>query len=159
MAMTYGYVYVASVAMGADKNQTLKAFVEAEAYKGPSLVIAYAPCINQGIRKGMGRSMEEAKLAVETGYWPLFRFNPALRGEGKNPLVVDSKEPAGDFQGFLSGEIRYAALEKTAPLMSRTYRAAMEAASRQRYRELLYLAAMPVSGDAAATDAGDGPAN
>ncbi|MHC1710751.1 MAG: pyruvate:ferredoxin (flavodoxin) oxidoreductase [Solidesulfovibrio sp.] len=144
MAMTYGYVYVASIAMGADKNQALKALLEAEAHKGPSIVIAYAPCINQGIRKGMGKSMEEAKLAVETGYWPLFRFNPDLKLQGKNPLTIDSKAPAGDFQGFLSGEMRYAALEKMAPDLSKRYRHSMEAAYKERFQELTYLAAMPV---------------
>ncbi len=161
MAMTYGYVYVASIAMGADKNQALKAFLEAEAHKGPSIVIAYAPCINQGIRKGMGKSMEEAKLAVETGYWPLFRYNPDLVAEGKNPLLIDSKAPAGDFQGFLSGEVRYAALEKLAPDLSRHYRGTMEVSYKKRYEELQYLAAMPVfSGESkpAAPGAGDDPA-
>ncbi len=161
MAMTYGYVYVASIAMGADKNQALKAFLEAEAHKGPSIVIAYAPCINQGIRKGMGKSMEEAKLAVETGYWPLFRFNPDVKAQGKNPLTIDSKAPAGDFQGFLSGEVRYAALEKMHPDMSKRYRASMEAAYKERYKELEYLAAMPVfdgPAGAGATGAADDPA-
>ncbi|MEL7641970.1 MAG: pyruvate:ferredoxin (flavodoxin) oxidoreductase [Solidesulfovibrio sp.] len=145
MAMTYGYVYVASVAMGADKNQALKALIEAEAYPGPSLVIAYAPCINQGIRKGMGKSMEEAKLAVETGYWPLFRFNPRLKAEGKNPLAIDSKPATGDLGAFLSGEVRYAALEKMAPDMSRKYRAELAAAYTERFRHLQYMAAMPGS--------------
>jgi len=93
MAMTYGYVYVASVSMGANKQQVLKAFKEAEAYKGPSLIIAYAPCINQGISKGMGKSMEEARLAVESGYWPLYRYNPDLAAEGKAPFTLYSKEP------------------------------------------------------------------
>lgn len=161
MAMTYGYVYVASVAMGADKNQTLKAFLEAEAHKGPSIVIAYAPCINQGIRKGMGKSMEEAKLAVETGYWPLYRYNPDLKAKGVNPLTIDSKAPAGDFQGFLSGEVRYAALEKMHPDMSKRYRTEMEAAYKERYKELEYLAAMPVEGapaPAGAAEAGEDPA-
>jgi pyruvate-ferredoxin/flavodoxin oxidoreductase len=145
MAMTYGYVYVASIAMGADKNQALKAFLEAEAHKGPSIVIAYAPCINQGIRKGMGKSMEEAKLAVETGYWPLFRFNPRLKAEGKNPLAIDSKPATGDLGAFLSGEVRYAALEKMAPDMSRKYRAELAAAYTERFRHLQYMAAMPGS--------------
>ena len=112
MAMTYGYVYVASISMGADKNQTLKAIQEAEAYPGPSLVIAYAPCINQGIRKGMGKSQEEAKLAVASGYWPLYRFNPQLAAQGQNPFKLESKAPDGTLQAFLSGENRYAALEK-----------------------------------------------
>ena len=161
MAMTYGYVYVASIAMGADKNQALKAFLEAEAHKGPSIVIAYAPCINQGIRKGMGKSMEEAKLAVETGYWPLFRFNPDLKSQGKNPLTIDSKAPAGDFQGFLGGEVRYAALEKMHPEMSLRYRTEMEAAYKKRFKELEYLAAMPVfdgPAGAGAAGAADDPA-
>jgi pyruvate-ferredoxin/flavodoxin oxidoreductase len=161
MAMTYGYVYVASIAMGADKNQALKALLEAEAHKGPSIVIAYAPCINQGIRKGMGKSMEEAKLAVETGYWPLFRFNPDLKLQGKNPLTIDSKAPAGDFQGFLSGEMRYAALEKMAPDLSKRYRHSMEAAYKERFQELEYLAAMPVfdgESPAAAPGGSDDPA-
>jgi len=160
MAMTYGYVYVASVAMGADKNQALKAILEAEAYPGPSLVICYAPCINQGIRKGMGKSMAEAKLAVESGYWPLFRFNPALAQEGKNPLVIDSKEPTGDLGAFLSGEVRYAALEKSAPELSQKFRSRLQAAYQKRFKELHYLAAMPVfdggdSGLPASADAAD----
>jgi pyruvate-ferredoxin/flavodoxin oxidoreductase len=110
MAMTYGYVYVANVAMGANKQQTLKAFSEAESYDGPSLIMAYAPCINHGIKKGMGKAQEETKLAVESGYWPLYRYNPNLKDEGKNPFVLDSKEPDGSLQNFLSGEVRYAAL-------------------------------------------------
>ena len=100
MAMTYGYVYVASISMGANKQQTLKALKEAEAYKGPSLIIAYAPCINQGIRKGMGKSMEEGKLAVDSGYWPLYRFNPELAEQGKAPLTLESKAPDGTLRDF-----------------------------------------------------------
>ena len=115
MAMTYGYVYVASVCMGANKQQVIKAFKEAEAYKGPSLIIAYAPCINQGIRKGMGKSMEEGKLAVESGYWPLYRFNPELAAEGKPALIIDSKAPDGTIQSFLDGENRYAQLIRKDP--------------------------------------------
>ncbi|MDR0466378.1 MAG: pyruvate:ferredoxin (flavodoxin) oxidoreductase, partial [Deltaproteobacteria bacterium] len=110
IAMSYGFVYVASVAMGADKNQTLKAIKEAEAYKGPSLIIAYAPCINHGIYKGMGRSMEESRLAVASGYWPLYRCNPELALAGKTPLALEYKQPDGTLQEFLSGEVRYAAL-------------------------------------------------
>jgi len=113
MAMTYGYVYVASVAMGANKNQLLKALLEAESYQGPSLIIAYAPCINHGIN--MGRSQNEEKLAVETGYWPLYRFDPRLKEEGKNPFTLDSKEPAGNFKEFLMGEVRYSSLTRTFP--------------------------------------------
>ena len=115
MAMTYGYVYVANIGMGANKNHTLKAIVEAEAYDGPSLIMAYSPCINHGIRKGMGKTQEETKLAVESGYWPLYRFNPQLKDEGKNPFVLDSKEPKGSLKEFLGGEVRYAALEKLFP--------------------------------------------
>jgi pyruvate-ferredoxin/flavodoxin oxidoreductase len=113
MAMTYGYVYVASVAMGANKNQFMKALVEAETYQGPSLLIAYSPCINHGLN--MGKSQEEAKRAVESGYWPLYRFNPRLKEEGKNPFTLDSKEPSGDFKEFLMGEVRYSSLTRSFP--------------------------------------------
>ncbi|MFH1677129.1 MAG: pyruvate:ferredoxin (flavodoxin) oxidoreductase [bacterium] len=115
MMMIYGYVYVASVAMGANKNQCLKAFLEAEAYPGPSIVIAYSPCINHDIRAGMGKSQEEERLAVEAGYWPLYRYNPLLVLEGKNPFQLDSKEPKGDLHKFLMGEGRYASLVTTFP--------------------------------------------
>ena len=113
MAMSYGYVYVATVAMSANPNQLIKAMTEAEAYHGPSLIIAYAPCINHGIN--MSKSQAEIKKAVEAGYWPLYRFNPELEEQGKNPFSLDSKEPTGDFQGFLAGEIRYASLKKQFP--------------------------------------------
>ena len=161
MAMSYGYVYVASVAMGANKNQVLKALKEAEAYPGPSLVIGYAPCINQGLRKGMGRSMEEAKLAVESGYWPLYRYNPALAHEGKNPFVLESKAPDGNLQSFLSGENRYAQLEKMLPEESKRLRAGLEEGYERRYAYLRQLADLPgiVTGAAhavgAAADGGD----
>ncbi|ACL05828.1 Pyruvate-ferredoxin oxidoreductase, alpha subunit [Desulfatibacillum aliphaticivorans] len=115
MAMTYGYVYVASVSMGANKKQFLQALKEAESYKGPSLILAYAPCINHGIKKGMGKSQEEEKLAVASGYWPLYRFNPVLAEEGKNPFSLDSKEPDGTLADFLKGEVRYASLQKSFP--------------------------------------------
>ena len=111
MAMTYGYVYVAQISMGADKNQTLKAIAEAEAYNGPSLIIAYAPCISHGIKTGMMNSQEEAKKAVECGYWGLYRYNPSLKGT-KNPFSLDSKEPKASFREFLMGEVRYASLAK-----------------------------------------------
>ena len=113
MAMTYGYVYVASVAMGANKNQLMKALIEAESYDGPSLIIAYAPCINHGIN--MGLTQEEEKKAVEVGYWPLYRYNPTLKEEGKNPFILDSKEPAEGFQDFLMSEVRYSSLTRTFP--------------------------------------------
>ncbi|MDR1359410.1 MAG: pyruvate:ferredoxin (flavodoxin) oxidoreductase [Deltaproteobacteria bacterium] len=144
MVMSYGYVYVASVAMGANKNQVLKAFREAEAYKGPSLIIAYAPCINQGIRKGMGRSMEESKLAVDAGYWPLYRYNPDLATQGKNPLFLESKEPDGSLQSFLSGENRYTQLEDAQPEESRRLRALIEKEYVQRYFALKQQADLPL---------------
>ncbi len=143
MAMTYGYVYVASVAMGANKQQVLKAFKEAEAYKGPSLVIAYAPCINQGIRKGMGKSMEEAKLAVDSGYWPLYRYNPDLAAEGKSPFILDSKAPDGSLKSFLSGENRYAQLEKLNPVESAKLQEELEQSYNKRYQLLKHLAEGP----------------
>ena len=116
IATTYGYVYVAQIAMGADHAQTLKAIREAEAYEGPSLIIAYAPCINHGLKKGMGKSQAEEKAAVECGYWHLWRYNPALEAEGKNPFTLDSKEPDwSKFQDFLKGEVRFASVMKQYP--------------------------------------------
>ena len=116
MAMSYGYVYVAQVSMGADQNQLLKAITEAEAYNGPSLIVAYAPCINHGIRKGMGSSQLEGKLAVQCGYWANWRYNPQLVGTGKNPFTLDSKEPDfSKFQEFLMGEVRYSSLKRNFP--------------------------------------------
>ncbi len=115
MAMTYGYVYVAQVAMGANMNQTLKAFLEAESYPGPSLIIAYSPCINHGIKAGMGKMADQEKRAVESGYWHLYRYNPLLRKEGKNPFVLDSKEPKASFEDFLMSEVRYSSLKITFP--------------------------------------------
>ena len=142
MAMTYGYVYVANISMGANKNQTLKALVEAEGYDGPSLIMAYAPCINHGIKKGMGKTQEEMKLAVDSGYWPLYRFNPDLKKEGKNPFVLESKAPDGSLQTFLSGEVRYAALEKLFPEESKKLRSAIETEYTERYLQLKQLAEM-----------------
>ncbi|WP_110953548.1 pyruvate:ferredoxin (flavodoxin) oxidoreductase [Anaerosinus massiliensis] len=115
MAMTYGYVYVAQIAMGADKNQALKAIAEAESYKGPSLIIAYSPCINHGLRVGMGCSQLETKRAVESGYWSMYRFNPALKDTDKNPFILDSKPPTADFKEFLMGEVRYSSLKRQYP--------------------------------------------
>ena len=132
MAMSYGYVYVAQVAMGADNNQLLKAITEAETYKGPSLIIAYAPCINHGIRKGMGSSQLEEKLAVQCGYWANWRYNPELVEKGKNPFTLDSKEPDfSKFQEFLQGEVRYSSLKRNFPaaadeLFAKTQRDAEE---------------------------------
>ncbi len=115
LAMSYGYIYVAQVALGANPAQLIKALKEAEAYKGPSLIIAYAPCINHGISKGMANAQLEAKLAVEAGYWHLYRYNPDLKKEGKNPFILDSKEPTLDYHEFLMGEVRYASLVRTFP--------------------------------------------
>ena len=113
MSMTYGYVYVASVAMGANKNQLIKTLVEAESYPGPSLIIAYSPCINHGIN--MGRSQNEEKKAVESGYWVLYRYDPRLKEKGENPFILDSKEPTGDLKEFLLGEVRYSSLTRSFP--------------------------------------------
>ncbi len=140
MMMSYGYIYVATISMGASKNQTLKAILEAESYPGPSLVIAYAPCINQGIKKGMGKTQEEEKLAVESGYWPMFRFNPQLTREGKNPFTLDSKQPDGTLQTFLSGEVRFAALEKSFPEESKRLRAALGEEVEEKYAMLKMMA-------------------
>ena len=115
IAMSYGYVYVAQISMGADFNQCVKAIAEAEAYPGPSLIIAYAPCINHGIKKGMSKAQTEEQLAVEAGYWHCFRFNPALAAEGKDAFALDSKTPTGDFQAFLDGEVRYNSLKRANP--------------------------------------------
>ena len=115
MAMSYGYVYVAQIAMGADKAQTLKAIAEAEAYEGPSLIIAYAPCINHGLKLGMGCTQLEEKRAVEAGYWATYRYNPDLKAKGENPFILDSKEPSADFREFLMGEVRYSSLLKMFP--------------------------------------------
>lgn len=133
IAMTYGYVYVASIAMGANKQQTMKAFIEADRYPGPSLIICYAPCINQGIRKGMGKTQEEENLAVASGYWPLYRYNPLLAAEGKNPFIFESKAPDGTLQQFLSGENRYASLEKSFPDESKKLREKIEKEYAGRY--------------------------
>ncbi|MCM0759047.1 pyruvate:ferredoxin (flavodoxin) oxidoreductase [Sporomusa sphaeroides DSM 2875] len=115
MAMSYGYVYVAQIAMGADKNQTIKAIAEAESYPGPSLVIAYAPCVSHGIKGGMRQSQTQAKRAVEAGYWALYRHDPRLKEAGSNPFVLDSKEPASDFQEFIKSEVRYSSLARQFP--------------------------------------------
>ena len=136
IAMSYGYVYVAHISMGADMNQTVKALAEAEAYPGPSLIIAYAPCINHGIKKGMSKAMTEEKLAVEAGYWHNFRFNPELKAAGKNAFILDSKEPTGDYQEFLKGENRYASLAKFNPERAAELFAQSEANAKDRYEHL-----------------------
>ncbi len=142
MATIYGYVYVAQVAMGADQAQTLKAFREAEAYEGPSLIIAYAPCINHGLKKGMGKSQAEEKAAVECGYWHLWRYNPALEAEGKNPFTLDSKEPDwSKFQDFLKGEVRFASVLKQYPAEAAELFRAAEDNAKWRLRSYKRMAA------------------
>lgn len=133
IAATYGYVYVAQVAMGADKNQFLKAIIEAEKYDGPSLIIAYAPCIAHGIKEGMGRTQANAKQAVEAGYWHLYRFNPELKEQGKNPFVLDSKEPTTSFQDFLKGQVRYTTLMSQFPEIAEELFAKAEKEAKEKY--------------------------
>ena len=137
MAMSYGYVYVAQIAMGADKNQTLKAITEAENYPGPSLIIAYSPCINHGLKIGMGKSQIQEKNAVEAGYWSLYRYNPQLENEGKNPFVMDSKAPTKDFKEFLMSEVRYASLYKAFPDIADELFDKAEADAKYRYEKYL----------------------
>ncbi len=141
MMMSYGYVYVASVAMGASKKQLMNTLIEAEAYDGPSLIMAYASCINHGIKKGMGKAQEEMKLAVSSGYWPLYRYNPELKAQGKNPFILDCKKPDGTLQEFLSGEVRYASLETTFPEESKKLRARIEEELAERYEAMKLKAA------------------
>ena len=139
MMMTYGDVYVAQIAMGADYNQTLKAILEAESYDGPSLIIAYSPCISHGVKAGMGCSQHEEAKAVKTGYWHLFRYNPDLRKEGKNPFILDSKEPVLDYEEFLAGETRYTVLEHMHPEKAAELFAKAEKDALERYDKLLRL--------------------
>ena len=139
IAMTYGYVYVAQVAMGANMNQTLKAIAEAEAYHGPSLIIGYAPCEMHSIKGGMTNCQSEMKKAVECGYWNLFRFNPALKAEGKNPFTLDSKAPAGGYQEFLMNEARYSSLTRSFPERAKELFAENEEAAKARYEHLTRL--------------------
>ncbi len=135
IAMSYGYVYVAQVAMGANQNQLIKALVEAESYPGPSLIIAYAPCINHGIKTGMGTSQLVEKRAVDAGYWHLYRHNPLLKEEGKNPFVLDSKEPSAPFKDFLMSEVRYASLIKTFPDRAEKLFEKAEKEAKERYEQ------------------------
>jgi pyruvate-ferredoxin/flavodoxin oxidoreductase len=142
MAVSYGYVYVAQVGMGADKNQFLKAVVEAENYNGPSLIICYAPCINHGLRKGMGKSQENIKDAVLSGYWQLFRYNPDKKKAGENPFALDSKDPTGNFREFIMGQTRYAALAGEFPDVAESLFAATEADAKERLAAYKRLAAL-----------------
>ena len=150
IATTYGYVYAAQVAMGADNAQTLKAFREAEAYDGPSIIIAYAPCINHGLKAGMGHSQEEERRAVECGYWHLWRYNPELEKEGKTPFTLDSKEPDwSKFSDFLKGEVRYASVWKQYPAEAEELFKAAEENARWRYNNYKRLSQMPPMEDPA----------
>ncbi len=146
IAMTYGYVYVAQVSMGANHNQYFQAIKEAEAYDGPSLIIAYAPCINHGIKGGMGQSQLTEKRAVECGYWHMWRFNPALEAEGKNPFTMDSKEPDwSKFQDFINNEVRYTSLKKSFPAEAKELFEASQENAQWRYSTYLRMAAMDFS--------------
>ncbi|OHD56516.1 MAG: pyruvate:ferredoxin (flavodoxin) oxidoreductase [Spirochaetes bacterium GWF1_51_8] len=145
MAVSYGYVYVAQVAMGANKNHFHKALMEAEAYPGPSLIIAYSPCINHGLRLGMGKSQEEEKRAVESGYWHLWRYNPLLTDEGKNPFSLDSGEPTASFLDFIKGEVRYSSLTKYFPEKAEELFQAAERHAKERYAGYKRLASMDFS--------------
>ena len=142
MAMSYGYVYVAQVSMGASQAQYLKALREAEAYHGPSLIIAYAPCINHGFRS-MGKSQDQASLAVECGYWHLFRYNPLMESQGLNPFILDSKEPNWpEFQNFLNSEVRYSSLKQSFPKEAMELFKAAEENSKWRYNSYLRQASL-----------------
>ncbi len=134
MMMSYGYIYVAQIAMGANMNQALKAMIEAESYNGPSIIIAYAPCINHGIKVGMAYSQLREKQAVEAGYWHLYRYNPELKKQGKNPFILDSREPKESFREFLMGEIRFASLMKTFPETAEKLFTEAEEEAREKYR-------------------------
>ena len=142
IAMSYGNVYVAQIAMGADYNQTIKAIVEAESYDGPSLIIAYAPCINHGIRAGMNNAQQEEARAVKSGYWHLFRYNPLLKEEGKNPFSLDSKEPTLSYEDFLTGEVRYDVLMRSNPERAKELFARAEKEAKERLQQLKKLVAL-----------------
>jgi pyruvate-ferredoxin/flavodoxin oxidoreductase len=126
--------------MGANQSQLLKAMIEAEKYDGPSLIIAYAPCISHGLRSGMNKVQQEIKRAVEVGYWHLYRYNPELIEKGENPFMLDSKEPTGDFREFLRGEVRFTSLERTFPDVAEELFSRTEAEARARYKKYKSLA-------------------
>ena len=140
MAMSYGNVYVAQVGMGADKNQLMKAIIEAEKHDGPSLIIAYSPCISHGIKEGMGRAQANIEKAVKAGYWHLYRYNPQLKAEGKNPFTLDSKEPTESFREFLMGQVRYAAIAKQYPDVAEELFNMAEENAKERYNNYKRLA-------------------
>jgi pyruvate-ferredoxin/flavodoxin oxidoreductase len=142
MALSYGYVYVAQVAMGASQTQFFNALKEAEAYDGPSLIIAYSPCINHGLKEGMGFTQKEEKLAVECGYWHNYRYNPLLEQEGKNPFILDSKEPDwSKFQEFLMNEVRFSSLMLTFPKEAKELFVLTEENAKWRYNTYKRMAA------------------
>ncbi|MGM0464321.1 MAG: pyruvate:ferredoxin (flavodoxin) oxidoreductase, partial [Bacteroidota bacterium] len=143
MAMTYGYIYVAQVAMGASQAQFFKALREAEAYPGPSIIIAYSPCISHGLKAGMGKAQAQEADAVKSGYWHNYRFDPRLEAEGKNPFILDSKEPDwSKFQDFLKSEVRYTSLLKSFPEEAKVLFEAAENNAKWRYNSYKRLAAM-----------------
>ena len=139
IAMSYGYVYVAQIAMGADMNQTIKALAEAEAYHGPSIVIGYAPCEMHGVKGGMGNFQAEMKRAVEAGYWQMFRYNPALKEAGANPLTIDSKAPTASYIDFIKSETRYSRLVQSFPDRAEVLFAEAEKQAKAKYERLLKL--------------------
>ena len=143
IAMSYGYVYVAQCAMGADNNQVIKAMVEAESYNGPSLVICYAPCINHGIKGGMGIAQLEEKKAVEAGYWNIFRYDPRLADEGKNPFMLDGKAPSASYRDFIMGEVRYNSLTRSFPERAEKLFEKAEKVAADKYAHLEKLASLP----------------
>ena len=140
MAASYGYVYVAQVALGADKNHLLKVLKEAESYKGPSLIIAYAPCISHGLKEGMGRTIANEKQAVDCGYWHLYRYNPLLSQEGKNPFTLDSKEPTASFREFIDAQVRYSSLRRTFPEIAEELYDKAESEAKERYEKYKLMA-------------------
>ena len=142
IATAYGYVYVAQVGIGADKGQFVKALKEAEAYDGPALIIAYAPCINHGLKDGMGKTQQNIKEAVECGYWHLYRYNPLLKTQGKNPFVLDSKEPTASFREFLDKQVRYTSLKTDFPAIAEELYARAEEAAKEKYKKYKKLASM-----------------
>ena len=144
IATAYGYVYVAQVGIGADKGQFVKALKEAEAYDGPALIIAYAPCINHGLKDGMGKTQQNIKEAVECGYWHLYRYNPLLKTQGKNPFVLDSKEPTASFREFLDKQVRYTSLKTEFPAIAEELYARAEEVAKEKYKKYKKLASMSI---------------
>jgi pyruvate-ferredoxin/flavodoxin oxidoreductase len=142
IATTYGYVYVAQTSMGNNKNQLVQVLKEAEAYDGPSLIICYAPCIAHGIKEGMGRTQNQAKKAVDVGYWHLWRYNPMLNGEGVNPFKLESPEPKESFRDFLLGEVRYTTLQNSFPELADELFEEAEKDAKERYQTYLRMSKM-----------------